>query len=103
MKQPKAVKRHCPRCRKHTETTVAQVRQKARNASRPLSRGSTARVRGRGQRRGAGNLGRYSKPTKPKLSGKKLSKKIAFKYTCKECKKSYQSKATNRAKKLEMV
>lgn len=102
MKVPKEIKRYCPSCKKHTPMTASLMKQRARNSTRPLSRGSKIRVRGRGQRRGAGNLGRYSKPTKPKMSGKKLTKKIVVKFVCKECKKIHQARGV-RTKKIEMV
>ena len=67
MKLKKTVKRHCPYCKKHTEHNVAQAKKKGRNAAHPQSKGSKKRVSDRGLRRGAGNLGRYSKPPKPKI------------------------------------
>ncbi|MBU1198357.1 MAG: 50S ribosomal protein L44e [Nanoarchaeota archaeon] len=103
MKVKKAVKRHCPHCKKHTEHKVSLAKKKGRNAAHPLSRGSKKRVRQRGQRRGAGNLGKYSKPTKPKMSGKKLSKKTDFRYTCKQCSKTFVQAKGIRAKKIELV
>lgn len=103
MKIPKQTTRHCPYCRKHTEQKVAQNKARGRSSTHPLSRGATSRIRKRGLRRGAGNLGRYSKPPKPKLSGKKLSKKLDLRYTCKECKKTHCQASGIRAKKVEMT
>ncbi|MFH1399922.1 MAG: 50S ribosomal protein L44e [Nanoarchaeota archaeon] len=103
MKTPKTLKRHCPYCRKHTDHKVAEAKKRARNASRPMSYGSVSRVRARGERRGAGNLGKYSKPTKPKMIGKKLSKKTDFRYTCSVCKKTHTQRQGFRAKHVEMV
>ena len=103
MKIPKQVKRHCPYCRKHTEHKVSQNKARGRSTSHPLGKGSTVRVRLRGQRRGAGNLGRYSRPPKPKMSGKKLSKKLDLRYTCSVCKKTHCQAKGIRAKKVEMV
>ncbi|MBN2142185.1 50S ribosomal protein L44e [Candidatus Woesearchaeota archaeon] len=103
MKVRKTVKRYCPFCKKHTEQKVSQSKKKGRNAAHPQSRGSTIRVRKRGLRRGAGNLGRYSKPPKPKMSGKKMSKKTDLRYTCKECSKTLTQRIGFRAKKLELV
>jgi len=37
------------------------------------------------------------------MTGKKLSKKTDFRYTCKECKKSVCQKDGFRAKKIELV
>lgn len=103
MKYPKTVMRHCPYCNKHTEHKVTESKKRGRNQARPLSYGSKARVRARGQRRGAGNLGRYSKPTKPKMIGKKLSKKTDLRYTCGVCKKTHSQRKGFRAKKIELV
>jgi len=103
MKIRKTMRRYCPFCRKHTEQKVSLAKKRGRNAARPMSRGSTARVRQRGLRRGFGNLGRYSKPPKPKMSGKKLSKKTDFRFTCKECNKTHSQAKGFRAKKVELV
>lgn len=103
MKMPKSVKRHCKYCGKHTEQKVAQAKRKGRSSTHPLSKGSTSRIQARGLRRGAGNLGRYSKPTKPKMSGKKLSKKTDMRYECLTCKKISTQTSGIRAKKIELV
>jgi large subunit ribosomal protein L44e len=103
MKIKKTIKRYCPFCRKHTEHKVSQAKKKGRSSEHPLSRGSDSRIKRRGQRRGFGNLGRYSKPPKPKMTGKKLSKKTDFRYTCKECSKTHTQKVGYRAKKIELV
>ena len=103
MKVPKITKRHCPNCNKHTEHKVVQSKRRARNATRPLSFGSTTRIKQRGERRGAGNLGRYSKPTKPKMIGKKLTKKTDFRYECSECKRQHMQSGGIRAKKVEII
>ena len=98
MKIPKKMTRYCPRCKKHTEQSV--IKQ------------TTGRVRGKmkaGQRRYtrlSGIIG-YGGFPRPKLEhgkkyGAKLTKKVSFKFTCKECKKSSLGKG-KRAKKLEMV
>ncbi|MBN1175170.1 50S ribosomal protein L44e [Candidatus Woesearchaeota archaeon] len=103
MKVPKITKRHCPNCNKHTEQKVVTSKRRARNATRPLSYGSTKRVKARGERRGAGNLGKYSKPTKPKMIGKKLTKKTDFRYECSTCKKQSAQAGGIRAKKVEII
>jgi ribosomal protein L44E len=103
MKVPKATKRHCPHCGKHTEHKVALAKRKGRSTAHPLSKGGPTRIHSRGLRRGAGNLGRYSKPTKPKMSGKKLSKKTDLRYQCAVCKKTSSQAKGVRAKKLELV
>lgn len=100
MKLPKQTKKYCRKCKKHTVHKIANVKSKGRSKSHPLSKGSTKRIRARGERRGAGNKGRYSKPTKPKRTGAKASKKTNLKYTCTECKKSSLQKKGIRAKKV---
>ena len=102
MKKPKIIKRYCSHCKKHTEHKVAQ--NKKRNAS-PLTYGSKYRARKRGQARGTGNQGRYSKPaiTKFKQTGKKNTKKTDLRYECKECKKISMQRKGIRAKKVEFV
>ena len=102
-KYPKTIKRFCPFCRKHTEMKVTQAKKKTRGTSHPQSWGSKIRAKKRGKARGFGNLGRYSKPPKPKMTGKKQSKKTDFRYECKECKKQHMQKKGRRAKKVEFV
>jgi large subunit ribosomal protein L44e len=103
MKFKKIIKRYCPHCKKHNEHKVAQAKKKGRNATHPISKGSKSRVKARGLRRGAGNLGRYSKPPKPKMTGKKVSKKTDFRYTCNVCKKTHSQASGIRAKKVELI
>lgn len=100
MKIPKIMNRYCPTCKKHTEHKVYQSKKKSPSS---LSYGSKVRARRRGQARGHGNLGRYSKPaiSKFKLTGAKSSKKTDLRYQCKECKKSHMQKKGLRSKKIE--
>jgi|SRR3989344_1534362 len=100
MKSKKIMRKYCPTCKKHTEHKVTQAKQSTRSSAHPLSRGSTSRLRRRNQRRGSGNLNRYSKPTKPKRTGAKISKKIVLELTCNVCKKS-SLLPVGRSKKLE--
>lgn len=103
MKIPKVMKTYCAHCKKHTDHTVSQMKPKGRSSTHPLSKGSNSRLRRRGQRRGVGSLGRYSKPaiSKFKRTGAKTSKKVVLKLECKTCKKSSQM-GKGRAKKAEM-
>lgn len=105
MKLPKLVKRYCPYCKKHTEHKVSQAKRKTPSSTHPLGYGSKKRAKLRGSARGAGNLGRYSKPaiTKFKMGGKKTSKKTDLRYQCVVCKKSHTQKKGKRAKKVEFV
>lgn len=103
MKVPKQIKRHCPKCNKHTTQKVTQNKARGRSSAHPLSRGSTKRIRARGERRGVGNLGRYSKPPKPKMTGKKMTKKTDFRFTCTVCNRMFAQPSGIRAKKVEFV
>jgi large subunit ribosomal protein L44e len=102
MKLPKATKRLCPYCKKHTEHKIAQNKKKKPSS---LTYGSKYRARARGKARGYGNLGRYSKPavTKFKMTGKKTTKKTDLRYECKECKKMHMQKSGIRAKRVEFI
>jgi len=102
-KYPKTVRRLCPFCRKHTEHKVTQAKKKTRGTAHPMSWGSRIRIKRRGRARGYGNTGKYSKPAKPKMTGKKQSKKTDFRYECKECRKQHMQRKGFRAKKIEMV
>ena len=106
MKLKKIIKRYCKFCKKHTEQTVSQVKQKGLNATHHMTHGSKkGRARIRQRASGKGNLGRYSKKSMSawKRTGVKASKKINIKYTCKECKKSVPQAQGKRAKKLEII
>src|SRR3989339_2137272 len=104
MKIPKQMNHYCPKCKKHTEQTVTQMKVKGRSATHPLSRGSDSRLRKKGQKRGYGSLGRYSKPpiARWKRTGAKTSKVIALRMECTQCKKSWQT-TLGRSKKVEFV
>ena len=102
MKLPKTKRTYCPSCRKHTECKVFQVKKGQPSA---LTYGSKKRARKRGRARGAGNLGRYSKPavSKFKMTGKKQTKKTDLKFQCAECKKYHLQRKGFRAKRIEIV
>ena len=102
MKLPKTVNRYCPYCKKHTQHRVAI--NKKRNP-RTMTYGSKIRARRRGQARGIGNMGRYSKPaiSKFKMTGKKSTKKTDLRYQCKNCNKQSMQKKGWRTKKIEFV
>ncbi len=96
------MKRLCKFCKKHTQQKVAQ--NKKRTAS-SLSKGSKYRARLRGEARGIGGHGRYSKPavTKFKRSGAKSTKKTDLRYTCSVCKKMSTQASGIRAKRVEFI
>ncbi len=101
MKRPKRDKKYCKYCKKRTEVAVTLMKQKGRSSVHPLSRGGKKRTRLRGERRGFGNLGRYSKVKKPKRTGAKQTKKVVPQFKCKECNRSFHG-TSFRAKKLEI-
>jgi large subunit ribosomal protein L44e len=103
MKKPKELNRHCPFCNKHTGHKVSQAKRRSKGATHPLSAGSKHRAQERGEWKGAGNLGKYSKPPKPKMVGKKLSKKSDFRFTCKSCNKTHAQSSGIRSRKIELV
>jgi len=103
MKKPKETKRYCPKCKKHTTQTVGAAKQKARSATRKLSRWSTARVQKRGLRVGTGNKGKFSKKGPKDWKRKtKTTKRITLEYKCKECKKTKQIKKAIRTGRIEI-
>jgi len=103
MKLPKETRRYCPYCKKHTIQKVGTAKQKARSATRKLSRWSPSRVKARGLNRGTGNQGKFSKPAPKSWKRKtKTTKRIALEYTCKECKKKKQIKKAIRAGRIEI-
>ena len=102
MKMPKIIKRYCKFCKKHTEQKVEQTK---RGAPSSMSYGSKVRARRRGEARGMGNMGRYSKKaiTKFKMTGKKQTKKTDLKFQCSVCKKYHLQRKGFRTKRLELV
>jgi len=100
LKRNKKTKRYCPFCKKHTEHGISLAKKRERGT---LKHGSIARAKKRGRGRGFGNVGRWgSKPTKPKMQGKKTSKKFDLRYKCTVCNKSHTPKKGKRSKKLEL-
>ena len=101
MKIPKIIKRHCPKCKTHTDQKVTSAKKKTVSSAHPLAKFAKARA---GFGKGTGNLGKYgSKPaiSKFKMAGKKTSKKTDFRYECSVCKKSTMQKKGVRTKKIE--
>ena len=105
MKKPKTTKRHCPYCKKHTEHTISTAKKKGQGSVHTQSQSSYSRLRARGAWRGTGNQGRFSRPPvgSRKMSGKKLTKKTDFRFTCKVCSKQHNQKFGKRAKKVELI
>jgi len=100
MKLPKISKHYCPKCKKHTDHKITQVKSGSKRGS--LKWGSIQRAEHRSVP-GTGNKNRWgSKPSKPKRTGAKTSKKTNTKYTCSVCKKSTIQKKGVRAKRVEL-
>jgi len=102
MKLPKTGKRLCKTCKKHTIHKVSQTKRKTAS---PLTKGSKVRAKKRGQARGIGGHGKYSRPavTKFKRTGAKNTKKTDLRYACSVCKKISCQSSGIRAKKVEFV
>jgi len=92
MKLPKRTKRHCPKCKTHTEHKAELISTGHKRGA--LKRGSLTRVKSRGGMPGKGNKGRYSRkaPKNWKRKTKTTTRKVVL-YTCTVCKKSTQSKS----------
>ncbi len=92
MKLPKRTKRHCPKCKKHTEHKADLVSTGHKRGT--LKRGSLVRMKLRGAIKGTGNKGRSSRPAIKswKRKTKTTTRKVVI-YTCTICKKSTQSKS----------
>ena len=102
MKLPKTIKRYCPKCKKINIHKVEQYKSSGKRGT--LAKGSKSRAKKRGQSRGHGNQGRYSKPavSKFKRVGAKISKKTTLRFVCEVCKKATQQTQGIRAKKVEI-
>lgn len=101
MKLPKKMSRYCPFCKKKTEQKVKQ--SSAGNKRGTLKRGSKDRAKLRGQNRGIGSKGKYSKPAVSKFKRKtKTTKKTQLVYTCSECGKSKSQKKGKRVSKIQI-
>ena len=74
-----------------------------KRSPRSMTYGSKLRARRRGQARGVGNMGRYSKPaiSKFKMTGRKATKKTDLRYECSQCKKQHVQSHGFRARKIE--
>jgi len=90
MLRPRKIRRYCSSCKKHTLHDVHKI--KKRKASELKQ----------GQRRFRRVTSGYRGFPRPKPEGReKTSRRAPLKYTCSECKKSYQP-PSQRAKKVEI-
>ena len=90
MKFRKEIRKLCPFCKKHTIHKVKQEKNRGKNKTRTMSKGSRVRMRLRGADRGHGNHGKTSKGaiTRWKRWNKKRTKKTDLRFTCNECRKT---------------
>jgi large subunit ribosomal protein L44e len=103
MKLPKETKRYCPTCKKHTKQKVSIAKQKARSATKKLSRWSPSRVKLRGHNVGTGNQGKFSKKGPKDWKRKtKTTKRMTINYSCNVCKKTKQIKKAIRSGRIEI-
>lgn len=102
MKFPKERKRYCPTCKKHTLHKIKHEKNRGKNKTHPLSKGSMVRMRLRGAARGVGNHGKTSRGAMSgwKRWNKKRTKKTDFRYTCMVCKKTHAQSKGLRASKI---
>jgi ribosomal protein L44E len=92
VKFPKTTNRFCSKCKKKTDHKIKLVG--TGNKRGTLTRGSKSRARLRGQNRGIGNQGKYSKPAVSKFKRKtKTTKKTNVLYTCSVCKHAHYRKS----------
>ncbi len=104
MKLPKEIKRFCAHCKKHTIHKVKEEKNRGKNKTHPMTKGSKLRLILRGRITGFGNSGSFSRGAVNswKRSNKKRSKKIDLRFTCTECSKSSTKRGGSfRAKKIE--
>jgi len=88
MKIPKKIRTYCPKCRKHTEHSVSQVKKRA------------ARALSWGQRQFARVTAGYgSQPRSEQKTFYKTAKKVALLLRCNECGKAHPRKGF-RSKKV---
>jgi large subunit ribosomal protein L44e len=92
MKFPKKVKRHCPKCKTHTEHKLDLVSTGHKRGA--LKRGSLTRMKKRGASPGTGNKGRASKPAIKswKRKTKTTTRKVIC-YKCTVCKRAHLSRS----------
>ena len=104
MKLPKIRRTYCPKCKKHTEHKVAEVKRRTPFSAHPMARANEPRARKRGKL-GMGNWGRYSRPaiSARKMYNKKTTKKTDLRYTCSVCKKAHMAGFGWRARRIEFV
>jgi len=90
MQKPRKIKRYCPSCKKHTIHNVDRIKKKKASELK------------QGQRRFRRVTSGYRGFPRPKPEGReKTSRRAALKYSCAECKKSWQPPSL-RARKVEI-
>jgi len=90
MKRPRVIKTYCPKCKKHTSHEIERIKKK------PASELKW------GQRRFRKVTAGYRGFPRPKPSGEKVTRRVALRFRCGDCKKAHQSPCI-RSKKLELT
>ncbi len=94
MKFPKAIRTHCPTCRKHTEHRTRLIKKRPRGSAHPMSQSQKRFLR---KMKGYGSFPRPN----PKGEGKAV-KKVDLRLECTVCHKQH-TKVGWRARKFELV
>lgn len=89
---PKVQMRYCPFCRKHTEHTVEEAKRRPRRESTKAQRRFRRKLAGYG-----------SFPKENPKGREKPTRKVDFRYVCKECKKKHTIGNGFRIKKIEFT
>ena len=92
MKIPKIQRKYCPKCRKHTEHTVEEAKRKPRKQNSKSQRRFLRKMKGYG-----------SFPKENPKGREKPTRKLDFRYKCKECGKKHSIGEGFRIKKLELT
>jgi len=102
MKFRKETKRLCPTCKKHTLHKVKQEKNRGKNKTNTMTRGSKIRLKKRGSITGYGNRGSFSRGamTRWKRWNKKRTKKTDLRFTCSVCRKTHVQNHGFRAGKI---
>ncbi len=92
MKIPKIQRKYCPKCRKHTEHTVEEAKRRPRKQASKSQRRFLRKLKGYG-----------SFPKENPKGREKPTRKLDFRYKCKECGKKHSIGEGFRVKKFELT
>jgi len=88
---PKTQKRYCPFCKKHTEHALTEARRRPRRKESKSQRRFLRKLKGYG-----------SFPKENPKGREKPTRKLDFRYKCKECRKLHSIGKGFRVKKFEV-